>query len=329
MKRVASVTLCEERGRVEVCETVDGATRGLPWIRFRRGDGPRLVVTSAVHGNEVTGIRALQLFYDELRAKSFHGTVTCLPMLNPSGCESNRREVSETSEDLNRYFPGRSDGGFAERLARAGYQAILGESPDCHVDLHADSSESIAYVILDRYLNAESAQLLPRVESLSAAFEAIRLYDWPLDQYRSNRLDASLSGSVLNQGKVPSFTVELGTLRYADEAKAVLACRGLLGVMARLGMLEPAATGGPEAGAPKVELRRCTPLRAERAGFGRFLVRAGQRVEAGMVICELSDVFRTRVEELKSPVSGVVLSIPDRYWFSPGMGLLTMAVRDE
>ncbi|MBI3893768.1 MAG: succinylglutamate desuccinylase/aspartoacylase family protein [Candidatus Wallbacteria bacterium] len=326
MKKTFDARLHEDRGKIELFETADGGARGIPWARFTRGDGPRLFVTSTVHGNEVTGIRALQKLYAELRSHPFRGAVTCAPVLNPGGCEANRREVPETMEDLNRHFPGRADGGFIERVAARIFAAIVADAPDCHVDLHADSSESVAYVILDRYLSPEAARLRPKVDALSACFDATRIYDWPLDQYRANRLDASLSGSVLNQGRLPSFTVELGTLRYPDEAKAGLACAGLLRVMGRLGMLPDSDQLPPPA---PVTLRRATPLRAERGGFVRYLVRAGQHVAASERVCEVSDVFGDGAERLSTPVGGQVLSIPDRYWCSPGMGLLTMAVPDE
>lgn len=313
-----------ERGELPLYALVGGGRRGLPWARFSRGGGPVLCVSSGVHGDETSGIRAQQMLWRKLQTLTFTGTVFSLPVVNPGAFEAGTREVAETREDLNRNFPGRADGSFTERVAHTAFQALLAEKPDCHVDLHCDATASIPYVILDRYLDARAERLKTKVEELSACFDVLRMYDWPLELYRSGRLDASLSGSVLNHGQVPSFTVELGPCRAADESMARLACRGLLAVMVQLGMLP----GKPSSGAGPVTLRRLTAVRAERSGLVRFRVRPGGRVKAGAPLCELSGLLDGPPLVLRSPAAGVVVSMPDRCWCTPGQPLVTLAVAD-
>jgi hypothetical protein len=313
-----------ERGEVPLYTLACGGKRGLPWVRHSRGDGPVLAVTSAVHGDETSGVRAQQLLWRKLQTLTFTGTIFSLPVVNPGAFEAGTRRVAETDEDLNRNFPGRPDGSYTERVAYAAFQTLLAEKPDCHVDLHCDATASIPYVILDRYLDARVERMKRRVEELSASFGVLRMYDWPLELYRSAKLDASLSGSVLNRGRLPSFTVELGPCRAADERMASLACRGLLALMARLGMLpgKPLAPAGP------VALRRFTAVRAERSGLVRFRVRPGQRVQAQTPLCDLSGLLDGAPTVFRSPSPGLVVSMPDRCWCTPGQPLVTLAVAD-
>ncbi len=325
MSRRRKARLKVEKGRMALHATPDGGSRCIPWIRFSTAPEPHLWITATVHGNEVTGIRALQKLYQYLRAEPFLGTVSIAPVLNPGGLARNQREVPETLEDLNRFFPGRPDGGSAERMANAIFQTIEKDRPDCHVDLHAESVSSVPYVILDRYLDVGAAQLRAEVEELSSSFQIPRLYDWPVEQYRANRLDSSLSGAMVNRARLPSFTVELGPSFQAPEPMADIAFRGLLGVLLRLGMLQDPR---PEL-APPVTMRRDTPLRAQRSGLVRCLVQPGQSVTEGDPLCELSDIFGEELQTLMSPVSGLVIALPDRYWFSEGVPLLTMAVPDQ
>ena len=63
MKKPDNSKLEVERFRVDLYEMPDGAVRGVPCVRYSRGEGPKVWVTSTVHGNEVTGIRALQKLY--------------------------------------------------------------------------------------------------------------------------------------------------------------------------------------------------------------------------------------------------------------------------
>jgi len=82
--------------------------------------------------------------------------------------------------------------------------------------------------------------------------------------------------------------------------------RGLRRVMQRLNMLE----GDPEplASAPTI-MRGFAWVRAERGGFFRKAVRAGDTLKAGDSLGEMVDLWGEPVATIASPVAGVALFV--------------------
>src|SRR3954471_9114536 len=96
----------------------------LKQFQFRGAtDGPHLLVTGAVHGDEfepIAAIRRLVSLFEEPAqdVAGFRGTVTLIPVVNEAAFVRGSR-CAEDGLDLARTCPGRADGGITEQTAWA------------------------------------------------------------------------------------------------------------------------------------------------------------------------------------------------------------------
>ncbi|WP_280585774.1 succinylglutamate desuccinylase/aspartoacylase family protein [Halorubrum sp. Boch-26] len=97
------------RGWFEVAELPTGAAERLPVVVANGPeDGPVLWLTGGVHGDEATGVAAVQdaistIARDALAALS--GTIVAVPVVSPAGLRRNARHTYYADEDPNRHFP--------------------------------------------------------------------------------------------------------------------------------------------------------------------------------------------------------------------------------
>ena len=81
--------------------------------------GKTLVVTAGVHGCEYVGIETLNQLKKELNPAALSGRVILLPLVNPEGFyHGSKQTIPADGQNLNRMFPGKSDGTFSSQLAR-------------------------------------------------------------------------------------------------------------------------------------------------------------------------------------------------------------------
>lgn len=95
-------------------------------------EGPTVFIIASVHGDEVAGYQAADRMKNMELAS---GTLYILSPANIIGAEYNRRHVYD-DQDLNRSFPGKTDGTEAELIAHAIYQEVERIQPDLVFDLH-------------------------------------------------------------------------------------------------------------------------------------------------------------------------------------------------
>jgi predicted deacylase len=107
-----------ERMRCVVAPLPDGTLLTVP-IEMICGatDGPQLVVIAGVHGDELEGVRAIQMLSTAIDQHRLSGTVLLIPVANVAAFASRTRRNPLDHVDLNRVFPGRSDGTVSESLA--------------------------------------------------------------------------------------------------------------------------------------------------------------------------------------------------------------------
>jgi predicted deacylase len=73
-------------------------------------DGPTVLVSAGVHGDEYEGPAAAATVAQELRGKTLQGRVLLAPVMNPMARLSGTRITQEDGKNLARCFPGRRDG---------------------------------------------------------------------------------------------------------------------------------------------------------------------------------------------------------------------------
>ena len=97
------------------------------------GDGPRLLVLAGVHGDEYEPMEAVRRLARRLESLPFRGSVTLVPVANPTAFAAATRTGSD-GLDMARSFPGDPHGSPTLQAAHA--VTTMLRRADCLIDLH-------------------------------------------------------------------------------------------------------------------------------------------------------------------------------------------------
>ena len=172
-------------------------------------ESPTLVITANLHGDECTGIGVIHKIMENINSILHHGTLVLYPSLNPDGLRSTMRHYPEGKADLNRCFPGKKQGYPAEQHLYHIWNDIVQRKPTALIDLHTDSGSAVPYTLVDRVLNHDT-KLQEKTWDFAKTSNLLPIWEYPLNLYRSYKLDKSLAGTALNQLRIPAITVEVG-----------------------------------------------------------------------------------------------------------------------
>lgn len=316
---------------VKIFELYDGTHAGLPLlIKSAPRPGPRLVLVGAVHGEEVVGTA---IIHEVLRKITLtRGTLIGIPAANVGGMQLGSRYVpyGEQSvwENLNRLFPGNKRGTPAERIAAALYATIVRCRPDLVIDLHADSHNSIPYLLLDHLIRKPDAKLLERTERLAELFGITVCYDDTLKEYLAEESHKTLTGCLFNKARLPALVVELGGPTVVRREFVEYGIAGVRNVLSGLAMLRE----HPKPWVAATRIRERRKLRTlnvpgpARSGKITYLVAPGEKVAKGEILATIENVFGVARERIRAPASGYVLSLGYHVLAFPGLTVATLAV---
>lgn len=267
--------------------------------------GKTLVVTAGVHGCEYVGIETLNRLKRELEPAALSGRVILLPLVNPEGFyQGSKQTIPTDGKNLNRMFPGKSDGTFSSQLARVLEETLYPEA-DFLMDLHGgDVNEALTPLIffptaVEKSLSAAASAA---AESLSVPYRVAStsrngLYSWAA------------------QCGIPALLVERGE-RGLWSGEEVSACReNVYELMRHLGILhvDMVSSGHTleSSGAScfsQTEIRKAVYREAPADGFWYPAVsEAGQKLKQGALLGTLKDSYGNEIARYTAPFEGVVL----------------------
>jgi uncharacterized protein len=193
-------------------------------------EGPTVLLTAGVHGDEYEGPIALHKLIRVLDPAALRGRLIVLPALNLPAVRAARRTSPVDGANMNRAFPGDPDGGPTAQIAHYVEQHLL---PHCHAALDLHSGGTASEYLPCAYVYA-GGQMAAAKAALAHAFGA------PLAVVVGATAETrSLSAACERQG-VPMISAELGGgARVSAQALAV-AEDGIAALLRHLGLL-PAA----------------------------------------------------------------------------------------
>ncbi|MBI3272365.1 MAG: succinylglutamate desuccinylase/aspartoacylase family protein [Planctomycetes bacterium] len=339
---------CVVRGALNVVRHPTGGVERVPIVvALGRRDGPTVWVTANIHGDEVTGVLVAHECVRRLLAPSrLRGMVVVVPSLNPAGLRVATRVPYYEERDPNRLFPdsrarrgpGAEPPGPQEEFFATVFDSIRATA-DVLLDLHCTWIQSLPHVIVDRVLvegprgHRAAERLLARTEALARAFGLTAVREWRVERYIGRDLQRSVAGAVLNRARIPAITVELGARLVADPAAVEAGVAGVENALRWAGSLpgEPVPIRCVPVVAPPYALLREEHPRCPESGIVRFCVRPGDRVERGMAVATLSDLWGRPLAggEVRSTRAGWVLGLNQGVAFYRGAVLLQLAIRDK
>ncbi|MFP9190972.1 succinylglutamate desuccinylase/aspartoacylase family protein [Natronosalvus vescus] len=331
-------------GYLEVTTLPTGGAERLPVVVARgEGDGPTLWITGGIHGNEMTGVAAVQDVLTNGVPDGLRGTVVCVPMCNPSGIRRLERTSSYHDDDPNRFFPAADAADTTgkrvqELIDERLYEEIV-DSADALLDLHTAQVGSVPFVIRDRVLygthrdEAAARDLAGRLDGLARATELPLVNEYPAEEYADRNLHRSTAGAVLNEAGIPALTLELGGHDAIEEGSRAAGVAAVYRAMRHLEMLPsvPESIAGADPGFESpvsFPVRRFVGPRAESVGICRPQIETGTAFEAEEAVADVVSPHGDCVETLSAPHDGYVLG-----WRSPvtyeNDPVSSLAIRDE
>lgn len=144
----------------------------IPIVRFKNGDGPRLLLMAGNHGDEYEGNIALSRLARRIEVSRIRGEVTILPLANAPAVLGGKRRSPLDDGNLNRLFPGDPNGTPTARLAHFIEHELLPRH-DVFMDLHSGGT-SMAHMpiaLIERQGSAEHfARTLDLMRALGMPF---------------------------------------------------------------------------------------------------------------------------------------------------------------
>lgn len=273
------------------------------------GTGPTVAFVAGVHGGKVAAVRAVEQLGRELPAQLRRGRVLLLAPANAAGFRAGLAQTSpDDSLNLNRVFPGNSDGRPTERLAAAIMREIVAES-DYLVDMHGSDGDEV----VGSFAYAARTGVNPPVDN--AAYLLARAWGVPVivrDEEGPRQLSESrFLQTAAHLSDVPAITVfEAGSAREDSTATAAFV-RGALATLEYLGMLDQSSRAvGDTVNVPAqraiARFTRRIVTTAPAAGRWQPSVSAGAQLVAGELLGQFTSSTGV-LEEFRATESGLVL----------------------
>jgi predicted deacylase len=267
-------------------------------------DGPHLLITGGVHGDEFEPMRAIRQLAGQINADSLQGRLTLVPVANEAAFLRGER-TAEDKLDLARTCPGNPGGSITERTAHALSELI--RTADFYIDLHTGGRIMSVWPLV-------GYKLVPDDKVLEDQRKMARAFNLPVVWGTDYRLQGRTL-SVARDANIPAIYAEYLGSGLCDAAGVDAYVEGCLNVMAELKMLDRRPAHQPVASriryevedhrenAGHMQIRNPSP----QTGFFQPAVQLGQTISVGAVLGEVSDVLGERRTTVRSQEGGVVI----------------------
>lgn len=301
-------------GHIDVAEYSGGIPILVPVILFcGKKEGPTLWIEAMIHGDEYYNSLSLIECSRTIDAQELQGALVMIPAVNIAAVQVKLREIPVDHSDLFYSFPGAPDGPSATSgppslglIWANKWLELIASTADYLLDLHGGGLESeIADVTMYPKVGKESVDTVSRELAMSYGYRFVVSHAY--DANVPNWFDHSLVTQVALRG-IPSFVAEFPGVggAPAGEREIRRAVNGMRNVMKHLKMID----GSPDTNVERIFLEDMVNVATKRGGLIHGKVKLGQRVVNGELLATVTNLFGEEVEEVRSPIDGIVTSIP-------------------
>jgi predicted deacylase len=269
--------------------------------------GPKLFITSAVHGDELNGVEIIRRLLKLEEINHLRGTLIAIPIVNIFGFVYRSRYLPDR-RDLNRVFPGSKRGSMAARIAYLIMQEIIMQCTH-GIDIHTGA-------IHRRNLPQVRADLKDHVTlGMAKAFGASVIVDGSV-----------IGGSLRSQAvehKVHTLLYEAGEALRMNEVPIRRGVRGIINVMREIEMLPHVKKTKP-ASEPFIA-HASAWLRANHAGLFVSSAGLGDEIERDQQVAIIADPITGDEFPVMAPSKGIIIGINKMPLVNEGDALLHIA----
>ena len=263
-------------------------------------DGPVVVITGAVHGDEYEGPAAIHALFNTLNTSTLAGTVIGLPVVNMAAWAARSRISPRDGLDLNRLFPGAPGSGEPSRiLAEIVFEEFV-RPCDVLIDLHSGGVKLIHLPMIGWYVDGDEAERLGRTF-------APEMHPW-----RPGTVAGVLSYEAHCAGKV-ALGAEWGGGARLDPAGAAGYADGLRRTLVHLA----GETPEPHFVDTRPQLQGSYQA-TETGGLFHAVAALGAQVTPDSTLGHLYTALGEHVGEIKAERSGTLAAVAHLAWLDAG-----------
>ena len=263
------------------------------------GKKKRISIVTGIHGDELEGQYVCFELIRRINAEKekLTGIVDIYPAMNPLGIDSVTRGIPAFDLDMNRLFPGNSNGDMTEYLASHIIEDVKGS--DVCIDIHA-SNIYLTEIPQVRINELHKEILVPLAKEINVDFIWV---------HGANTVLEATFAHSLNSRKTPTLVVEMGvgmriTQKYCDQL-----VDGIFHLMHKMGIWQ-GETVTPRKPILSENPEDVSYLNASTAGVFIPHVKHWEKLKKGELIGSIIDPLRGEVlDEILSPVNGILFTI--------------------
>jgi uncharacterized protein len=276
----------------------------IPLMVAKRGDGPTVLLTGAVHGDEYEGPLVLMELMRALRVERLHGRLIIVPALNIPAYRAGTRLSPIDRVNLNRVFPGDRNGTTSLMLAHYA-ETVLMPLADYAIDFHSGGGSLDYLPTLLVFGEPADAEAKAELDRMIAAFNAPRLLTMDLFGEDRHFTAAAQRHDVL------TLTGEFGGGARVNPKGLAMARDGLAGMLDAVGVLPRTGAAPPPQRVRRLAVSGDQFAHAPCGGIFEPKFALGDEVKAG----QLAGLIHDPVSPWKEPVevafkaSGLALCI--------------------
>ena len=248
----------------------------IPVASIRNGEGPRVLLISGNHGDEYEGQIALINLLRALEPSQIRGSIIILPAANlPAVLAGSRTDPDEPGEggNLNRQFPGRTDGSPAAAVAHYIESELMTRS-EYVFDFHSGGNSLIYLPLAEIKQDKDSAKTKRMIELL-------HVFGAPISYVGIPDIGTNLAVAARRQGLIHMATELAGGGMVSKEALS-LAEHGLRRLLWHVGSIVSGEAPPPPSKTRMMELGASDYyVYSPDHGIAQLLVALGDDVKAG------------------------------------------------
>jgi predicted deacylase len=279
--------------QIDVAGLFDYTRISIP-VEVIRGkeDGPVLFISAAIHGDEINGTEIINRILNRKIFKNIKGTLIAVPIVNVFGFNTLSRYLPGR-RDLNRSFPGSSNGALASQLAKIFMKEVVLKCTH-GIDLHTAAIHRSNLPQIRACLDDKETELLAKDFGVPVILH-------------SQLRDGSLREAA-RQKNIPILLFEGGEALRFDEEVIRSGVKGCVSVMRKIGMLSaPVLKKSVKRKARTYIAKGSSWIRAPHSGSFILKKKLGAHVAAGDVLAVISDPFGRKKVEVVADEDGIII----------------------
>jgi uncharacterized protein len=256
--------------------------------------GKNILITAGIHGCEFSGIETVSQLSKEIEPESVCGAIILVHCANVSGFyQKCAAVVPEDGKNLNRVFPGDTDGTISKKIAHTITQQLQSKA-DFYLDLHGGDlyEQATPYVYYPGVAKEEVSKI---------SCEAAKRLSVPYRVKSTATSGAYNSAAVLG---IPSLLIERGGRGAWNNEEVNDYKKDIYRVLNYLRVLK---SQEESINIIQKEIVKAVYVDSKYNGYWYPEVKAGDAIEPGQLLGIIRDAFGGELGKYYSEVKGVVL----------------------